>query len=84
MVTPVSAPAGTSFSAAWMTPVMVDVDGVRFYRWTTFGIQRLLRSMREHRQYTPADSLALCRGYAPFTRIDRELADAPAEEGTPT
>jgi len=66
------------------TPVLVDVDGVRFYRWTTFGIQRLLRSMREHRQYTPADSLALCRGYAPFTRIDRELADAPAEEGTPT
>jgi hypothetical protein len=55
------------------TPVLVDVDGVRFYRWDTFGIQRLLRSLREeHRQYTPADSLALCQGYAPFTRIERE------------
>jgi tRNA A-37 threonylcarbamoyl transferase component Bud32 len=59
------------------TPVLVDVDGVRFYRWNTFGIRRLLRSMREHRQYTPADSLALCRGYAPFTRMERE--DAPVE-----
>jgi tRNA A-37 threonylcarbamoyl transferase component Bud32 len=66
------------------TPVLVDVDGVRFYRWNTFGIRRLLRSMLEHRQYTPADSLALCRGYAPFTRIDREIEEPQAEEETPT
>jgi tRNA A-37 threonylcarbamoyl transferase component Bud32 len=69
------------------TPVMVDVDGVRFYRWDTFGIGRLLKSMREHRQYTVADSLALCQGYAPFTRMEAEPdeaeeaaeAEAPAE-----
>lgn len=54
------------------TPVLVDVDGVRFYPWTTFGIRRLLDSMREHRQYTIADSLALCQGYAPFTRVAQE------------
>ena len=54
------------------TPVLVDVDGVRFYRWTAFGIQRLLKSMREHRQYTPLDSLELCQGYAPFKRMEQE------------
>ena len=55
------------------TPVLVDVDGVRFYRWTAFGIQRLLKSMREHRQYTPLDSLELCEGYAPFNRMEQEV-----------
>jgi tRNA A-37 threonylcarbamoyl transferase component Bud32 len=57
------------------TPVLVDVDGVRFYRWTAFGIQRLLKSMREHRQYTPLDSLELCEGYAPFIRMEQELQE---------
>ena len=56
------------------TPVLVDVDGVRFYRWDGFGMQRLLRSMKEHRQYNRADSLALCQGYAPFSRIAEEEA----------
>ena len=60
------------------TPVLVDVDGVRFYRWDTFGIQRLLKSMQEHSQYTREDSLALCQGYAPFTRMEEELVE---EEG---
>lgn len=64
------------------TPVLVDVDGVRFYPWATFGIRRLLDSMREHRQYTVADSLALCQGYAPFTRVDREL-ESEDEEAKP-
>lgn len=53
-------------------PVLVDVDGIRFYRWDTFGIQRLLKSMQEHPQYTREDSLALCQGYAPFTRMEQE------------
>ncbi|HTW95633.1 MAG TPA: lipopolysaccharide kinase InaA family protein [Tepidisphaeraceae bacterium] len=48
-------------------PVLIDVDGVRRRKWVALGIDRLLRSMREHRQYTPADSLALCEGYAPFS-----------------
>jgi tRNA A-37 threonylcarbamoyl transferase component Bud32 len=46
-------------------PVLVDVDGVRHYRWATAGILRLLRAMKQHPQYTPQDSLALCQGYAP-------------------
>jgi len=41
--------------------VLIDIDGIR----------RLLRSMREHRQYAPADSLALCRRYAPFSAMVR-------------
>jgi tRNA A-37 threonylcarbamoyl transferase component Bud32 len=49
-------------------PVLIDVDGIRFRRWRALGIQRLLRSMREHAQYTPADSLALCQGYSPFSK----------------
>jgi len=61
------------------TPILVDVDGVRFYRWDTFGIQRLLRSMREHREYTPADSLALCQGYSPFTRMEAEETEEEAD-----
>src|SRR5207245_1183203 len=42
-------------------PILVDVDGIRRRRWVALGVQRLLRSMREHAQYTPADSLALCQ-----------------------
>jgi tRNA A-37 threonylcarbamoyl transferase component Bud32 len=48
-------------------PILVDVDGIRFRRWQALGIRRLLRSMLEHPQYTPRDSLALCQGYAPFS-----------------
>ena len=51
------------------SPVLVDVDGIRHRRWAGQGIERLLRSLRGHPQYTPADSLALCQGYAPFARI---------------
>jgi tRNA A-37 threonylcarbamoyl transferase component Bud32 len=53
-------------------PVLVDVDGIRFRRWRALGIERLLRAMRDHPQYTAADSLALCQGYAPFSRISEE------------
>jgi tRNA A-37 threonylcarbamoyl transferase component Bud32 len=54
------------------TPILIDVDGVRHYSWRGEGIDRLLRSMREHPQYTPADSLALCRGYAPWAKLVQE------------
>ena len=53
-------------------PVLVDVDGIRFRSWRALGIERLLRAMRDHPQYTVADSLALCQGYAPFSLISRE------------
>jgi tRNA A-37 threonylcarbamoyl transferase component Bud32 len=49
-------------------PVLIDVDGIRHRQWIALGIQRLLRSMHENPHYTPADSLALCQGYAPFAR----------------
>ena len=50
-------------------PILIDVDGLRFRRWPAMGMHRLLRSMREHGQYTPADSLALCLGYSPFSQV---------------
>lgn len=53
-------------------PILVDVDGIRRRQWIALGIQRLLRSMKEHKQYTPPDSLALCQGYAPHARFVKE------------
>jgi tRNA A-37 threonylcarbamoyl transferase component Bud32 len=55
-------------------PILVDVDGIRRRQWTALGIQRLLRSMKEHPEYTPADSLALCQGYAPHAKFVQEGA----------
>jgi tRNA A-37 threonylcarbamoyl transferase component Bud32 len=54
------------------SPVLVDTDAVRFRRWALLGLHRLLRSMKEHEQYTPQDSLSLCRGYAPFSQPSAE------------
>ena len=45
-------------------PLLVDVDGIRNNWGVGKGMQLL--SMRSHEQYTPEDSLNLCRGYAPF------------------
>lgn len=46
-------------------PIMIDVDGIRRIVPDMWPIDRLLRSMREHKQYTRADSKELCLGYAP-------------------
>ncbi|HEY0008601.1 MAG TPA: hypothetical protein VGB55_07750, partial [Tepidisphaeraceae bacterium] len=48
-------------------PVLIDAYGVRPLRNSSQlkGIQRLLRAMRNHPQYTPDDSLQLCLGFAP-------------------
>ncbi len=63
-------------------PVVIDVDGVG-RSWAsldrTAAIGRLLRSLKDHSQYTPADSLALCEGYAPYAAHARE----PSENGSP-
>jgi len=53
-------------------PVVIDVDGIGRHWGSAEPIQRLLRSMRDHPQYTPADSLALCQGYAPHARVGVE------------
>jgi tRNA A-37 threonylcarbamoyl transferase component Bud32 len=64
------------------TPVMVDMDGIRRRRWLGLGVERLLRAMKQHPQYTPADSLAICQGYAPFSPMHQE-PDAESQEPTP-
>ena len=58
-------------------PVLIDVDGIRRRNWVALGVQRLLRSMHENPHYGPADSLALCRGYAPGAKL------VPDEPGPP-
>ena len=57
-------------------PVMIDVDGVHDIWWRPrmWSIERLLRSMRDHPQYTPEDSKELCLGYAPRAKLVREDA----------
>ncbi len=64
-------------------PVMIDIDGIRERRWLTLGIRRLLKSMQENKQYSVADSLALCQGYAPLGKnigIRREKAVGESHE----
>jgi tRNA A-37 threonylcarbamoyl transferase component Bud32 len=56
-------------SAHGPRPMLIDVDGIRSRRWLALGINRLLRSLRSHPQYTPHDSLQLCQGYAPFSPL---------------
>ncbi len=60
-------------------PVMIDLDGIRplNYWLVAWGIHRLLRAMKQHPQYTPADSLALCQGYAPFAAGSMRQEEAP-------
>lgn len=70
-------------------PIMVDVDGIRTIEMNRSSIERLLRSMREHPQYTPADSLALCRGFAPHARrysdpSQKRHHPSPSEGTAPT
>jgi hypothetical protein len=54
------------------TPVIVDVDGLRQFAPPMWPIDRLLRSLREHPQYTPEDSRWVCTGYAPQARLVQE------------
>jgi hypothetical protein len=54
------------------TPVIVDVDGVRIWTQPLWPIERLLRSLRDHPQYTPEDSKWVCIGYAPNARLLQE------------
>jgi hypothetical protein len=50
-------------------PVLVDVDGIRSYRWRGEGLTRTLRSMADHcPTFTPDDDLHLRLGYNPFLR----------------
>lgn len=61
------------------SPVMVDVDGIRKMPSQAFGLRRLLRSMQDHPQYSPDDSLQLCRGYAPYAPLAAERLIPPSE-----
>jgi tRNA A-37 threonylcarbamoyl transferase component Bud32 len=59
------------------SPVLIDVDGIRRVPWVALGIDRLLRSMKLRPEYTHADSLALCQGYAPWSHIQQENDEKP-------
>ena len=62
------------------TPVLVDMDGIRRQHKPGEGIERLLRAMQRHPQYTPADSLALCQGFAPYSPLQQEQTKATMTE----
>lgn len=47
-------------------PMLVDVDGLRSFPVRGGGWNRLLRSLRTHRQFATEDEAALRRGYRPF------------------
>jgi tRNA A-37 threonylcarbamoyl transferase component Bud32 len=52
-----------------LTPILVDVDGVRPYSWRGEGLRRLLESLQDHhRQFTDLDAHHLQAGYNPFRR----------------
>lgn len=61
-----------------LTPIMIDVDGIHrtWWRRPMWSIERLLRSMQDHPQYTPDDSRELCLGYAPHAQLVRETDEA--------
>ncbi len=56
-------------------PVLIDAYGIRPLNafLQLFGIQRLLRAMKDHPQYTREDSLYLCQGFSPRTMPQEEL-----------
>lgn len=62
-------------------PILIDVDGIRHRQWHALGIRRLLRSMTDHPQYDTQDSFHLCRGYAPFSKL--QSPTPPPEETQP-
>ena len=63
-------------------PVIVDVDGIRRFVPDMWPIDRLLRSMREHRQYNREDSRELCLGYAPWAKLVREKGSGLGVQGS--
>ena len=44
-------------------PVLLDLDGIRPYRWDGFGLRRLLRALRQHPQFRASDAAAVEAGY---------------------
>ncbi len=62
------------------SPVLIDVDGIRRRNWIALGIERLLKSMHENQHYSPTDSLALCRGYAPYAPIGMIAVEPEAQK----
>ena len=59
-------------------PVAIDVYGIRKLNpWSSLlGLHRLLRAMKKHPQYTPADSKAICQGFTPFAPLTPEAGGA--------
>lgn len=55
-------------------PLLVDLDGIRELTFGRWSLPRMLSSMKMHKAYTPADSMSLCKGYAPYARVEAERA----------
>jgi tRNA A-37 threonylcarbamoyl transferase component Bud32 len=53
-------------------PVLVDLDGIRELTFGRWSLPRMLASMKLHKAYAPADSMSLCKGYAPYARVEAE------------
>ena len=49
-------------------PVMVDVDGIRPYRWNGEGMRRLRLSLEEQPEFNAADRAALELGFNPWAK----------------
>jgi hypothetical protein len=45
-------------------PVLIDLYGLRFYRWRGFAMKRLLRALKLHEQFDAQDGEMLRAGYA--------------------
>ncbi|HZZ42530.1 MAG TPA: lipopolysaccharide kinase InaA family protein [Tepidisphaeraceae bacterium] len=58
-------------------PLLVDLDGIRSLTFGRWSLPRMLASMKLHKQYTPADSFSLCKGYAPNAPVHAEAEASP-------
>lgn len=64
------------------TPVLIDLDGIRHYRWRGAGIERFVRALRTMPDASEADRVHAVRGYAPFATLDviAGLAGVPRDD----
>ncbi len=57
-----------------LRPILIDLDGIRFYPWRGLGIERFVRAMKTHPQITADDVRAIEHGY-------RNLVPSPGTPG---
>lgn len=47
-----------------LRPILIDLDGIRFYPWRGLGIERFVRAMKTHAMIVENDVAAIQRGYS--------------------